>query len=261
VREQARVTYVEGDRPVVPLLDTSHVATRGAEAVATLDGADGTDLDGSGVSIAIIDSGIDGTHPFFREADGSSKVVRNLKSHCVVLEFVNPDLCFQDVPGNDSDTLSTGGHGTHVAGIAAGNPMTLANGRTVMGAAPGAKLVGLAVGQAVRVYGGNPASTGCSSTTRRRAARASCADLPPIRVTNQLLRRPRRSEYDPQGTTEKLQRASAGRGRADGLGRGQRRRRRLGLHADDERTGHGPAPGILMVASSTTPAPATQTAT
>jgi serine protease AprX len=65
-RTQPSVSYVEGDRPAELLLDTSNQATRGAEAVATVDGPDGSDLDGSGVSIAIIDSGIDGTHPFFR---------------------------------------------------------------------------------------------------------------------------------------------------------------------------------------------------
>src|SRR5688572_2350193 len=152
----AGVTYVEGDLPVVPLMNTSNVATRGAEAVATLNGPDGSDLDGSGVSIAIIDSGIDGTHPFFREADGTSKVERNLKSVChQILTPSDVDTCFVDVPGNDSDTPSMGGHGTHVAGTAAGVPVTLTDGTQLQGAAPGAKLIGLAVGQAVSVYGGN----------------------------------------------------------------------------------------------------------
>src|SRR5687768_16208014 len=36
-------------------------------------------VDGSGVTIAVIDSGVDGTHPMFRRPDGSSKVVRNFK--------------------------------------------------------------------------------------------------------------------------------------------------------------------------------------
>ena len=55
VVKQRAVTYLEGDRPVVPLLDTSNEATRGEEAVATVNGPDGSDLDGTGVSIAIID--------------------------------------------------------------------------------------------------------------------------------------------------------------------------------------------------------------
>lgn len=63
VRSEPGVSYVEGDTPVVPLLDTAHDGTRSAEAVSTLHGTDGSKLDGSGVSIAIIDSGIDGTHP------------------------------------------------------------------------------------------------------------------------------------------------------------------------------------------------------
>jgi serine protease AprX len=97
-RTQPSVSYVEGDRPAELLLDTSNQATRGAEAVATVDGPDGSDLDGSGVSIAIIDSGIDGTHPFFRGANGKSTVVRNLKSG-LRLPAVHPQRhCFVDVP-------------------------------------------------------------------------------------------------------------------------------------------------------------------
>ncbi len=249
-REQDRVTYVEGDLPVVPLLDTSHVATRGAEAVRTLNGTDGSDLDGSDISIAVIDSGIDGTHPFFREADGSSKVVRNLKSACLFVSFTNTDLCFTDVPGNDSDTLSTGGHGTHVAGIAAGNRTTLANGKTVQGAAPGAKLVGLAVGQAVSVYGGN---TGLNWVLNHHAAPCgagvSVTACPPIRVTNNSYGAPGGSAFDPNGVTAKLQRSllaqgvltvwAAGNDGGDGSGAGQ----------TTNGPGMDPTPGILMVAS------------
>ena len=250
VAEQDGVTYVEGDLPVVPLMNTSNVATRGAEAVSTLKGPDDTPLDGSGVSIAIIDSGIDGTHPFFREADGSSKVVRNLKSACAFISFTETDQCFVDVPGNDSDTVSAGGHGTHVAGTAAGVPVTLTDGTALQGAAPGAKLIGLAVGQAVSVYGGN---TGLNWVLDHHAAPCGegvdATTCPPIRVTNNSYGPLGGSEFDPNGVTAQLQGAlldegvltvwAAGNDGGDGSGETQ----------TTNGPGNDPRGGILMVAS------------
>jgi subtilisin family serine protease len=57
------VTYLEGNTPIAFTQETSNTATRGAEAVSTLTGANGQALDGSGVSVAVIDSGVDPTHP------------------------------------------------------------------------------------------------------------------------------------------------------------------------------------------------------
>ena len=71
---QPGVTYVEGGaQPIEFFQETSNTATRGAEAASTLTGADGTPLTGKGVSVAVIDSGVDPTHPYFKEADGSSR--------------------------------------------------------------------------------------------------------------------------------------------------------------------------------------------
>ena len=80
VRSQPGVTYVEGNQGVRFFQDSSNVATRGFEATQTLTGADGTKLTGKGVSVAVIDSGVDPTHPYLKEADGSSAVVANLKT-------------------------------------------------------------------------------------------------------------------------------------------------------------------------------------
>ena len=76
------MTYVEGNQPIEFFQDTSNVATRGYEATQTLTGADGTALTGAGVSVAVIDTGVDPTHPYFAEDDGSSAVVANLKTVC-----------------------------------------------------------------------------------------------------------------------------------------------------------------------------------
>ena len=87
VRSQPGVTYVEaGKQPIELLQETSNKATRGLEATQTLTGADGSPLTGKGVSVAVIDSGVDPTHPYFKEADGSSAVVANLKTVCDPLE-------------------------------------------------------------------------------------------------------------------------------------------------------------------------------
>jgi serine protease AprX len=244
-RLQPFVSYVEGDRPVTPLLATSNTATRGAEAVATLDGADGSDLDGSGVSIAIIDSGVDGTHPFFREADGSSKVVRNLKSACLFISFTATDTCFVDVVGNDSDTLSTGGHGTHVAGIAAGVPTVVA-GKKIQGAAPGAKLIGLSVGQAVSVYGGD---TGLNWVLDHHADPCGDGSCPPIKVTNNSYGVQGGSDFDPRSATVKLQRALAAQGVVTAWAAGNDGGDGSGRSQTTNGPGMDPTGGILMVAS------------
>ncbi|MDB5478943.1 MAG: exported protein of unknown function, putative Peptidase domain, partial [Alphaproteobacteria bacterium] len=246
-RLQPFVSYVEGDRPVTPQLATSNTATRGAEAVATLDGADGSELDGSGVSIAIIDSGIDGTHPFFREADGSSKVVRNLKSACVFISFTASDSCFVDVVGNDSDSPSLGGHGTHVAGIAAGVPTTLSDGTRIQGAAPGAKLIGLSVGQAISVYGGD---TGLNWVLDHHADPCGDGSCPPIKVTNNSYGVPGGSDFDPNSATVKLQRALAAEGVVTAWAAGNDGGDGSGSSQTTNGPGMDPTGGILMVASS-----------
>ncbi len=245
-RLQPFVSYVEGDRPVTPLLETSNVATRGAEAVATIDGPDGSDLDGSGVSIAIIDSGVDGTHPFFREADGSSKVVRNLKSACLFVSFTATDSCFVDVLTNDSDTLSTGGHGTHVAGIAAGVPTVLSDGTRMQGAAPGAKLIALSVGQAVSVYGGD---TGLNWVLDHHADPCGDGSCPPIKVTNNSYGVGGGSEFDANSATVKLQRALAAEGVVTAWAAGNDGGDGTGSSQTTNGPGMDPTGGILMVAS------------
>src|SRR6478672_4650748 len=51
VRGESGVTYVEGNQPIAFTLATSNKATRGDEARNTLTGANGTSLDGKGVSV------------------------------------------------------------------------------------------------------------------------------------------------------------------------------------------------------------------
>ena len=83
-------------------------------------------LDGSGIGIAVIDSGINGTLKSFTEGTTNSRVVYS-KS------FID----------GDTSTADTYGHGTHVASIAAGS--TTRNSSGYKGVAPKANLINLRV--------------------------------------------------------------------------------------------------------------------
>jgi len=159
------VTRVDwADEELTYLSNTSHTATRAVPVQdgvydVTGDGA-GDAFDGSGFSVAIIDSGVDGTHPMFQGVDGS-KVRRNLKMACSASAAsltgveLPIDACAVDATlVNDTDTPSGGGHGTHVAGIAAGYRVTDKADRHLRGAAPGADLIAISAAQVVTVYGG-----------------------------------------------------------------------------------------------------------
>jgi subtilisin family serine protease len=212
VRTQSGVTYVEGGaQPIEFFQETSNTATRGAEAAATLTGADGTPLTGQGVSVAVIDSGVDPTHPYFKEADGSSAVVANLKALC---EPLTETCSVQRVPAFvDTDTLSVGGHGTHVSGIVAGRPTTLTDGGELQGAAPGAKLVSISTGAGIVILGADSALNWVLENHE-----APCGDgvpastCPPIKVTNNSYGPSGGGEFDPESATVKLQRALAAEG-------------------------------------------------
>ncbi|MEY2468152.1 MAG: hypothetical protein QOF21_850, partial [Actinomycetota bacterium] len=130
------VSRLEADAPIRFMTDTSHTATRGREArevFKTTTPSFADTINGSGVSIAVIDSGVDGTHPMFQRSDGTSRVVKNQKLLCSAVVPAATSLVTGDAEsancgpeaaslwvdftglGNDTDTVSLGGHGTHVA--------------------------------------------------------------------------------------------------------------------------------------------------
>src|SRR5690606_31718053 len=183
--------YVEGNPRIRTYTETSHQATRGARARATLTGADGRPLTAAGVSVGAIDSGIDPTHPMFAEPNGGTAVVANLKVLC---EPLTEGVCeVISLPTSvDTDTLSLGGHGTHVSGIAAGRPTRLTDGGQVSGAAPGAKIVSLSTGAALVIIGADAALNWVLENHEHPCGPDVPAGVcPPIKVTN--------NSYGPSG--------------------------------------------------------------
>lgn len=122
-------------------------------------------VDGTGTTVAIIDTGIDYTHAALggsgNPADyagndptiiepGTFPTAKVIGGIDLVGEFYDPECASpgvppacSNIPVRDPDPLDIVGHGTHVAGIAAG----MAAGSVPQGVAPGAKLL------AVKVFG------------------------------------------------------------------------------------------------------------
>jgi len=121
------------DRPLRFAADESHrlLKTEQAERVAG--------ITGRGVTIAVLDTGVDFTHPDLAPA-------RRANVKMAALGEGQPVVPLADVPNSDT----TSGHGTHVAGDAAGRGT--ASGGRHRGIAPGAGLVGVGTGEAISIF-------------------------------------------------------------------------------------------------------------
>lgn len=109
----------------------------GADVVHAPPSAGGLGITGRGVGVAVLDSGIDGNHP---DLHYPGHVVQNVKILGDTQIFSSLTL---NVP-NTTDTDTTSGHGTHVAGIVGGDGT--ASGGYYTGVAPGANLIGVGSG-------------------------------------------------------------------------------------------------------------------
>ncbi len=148
---------LEAGPPLKTMLDASGSWT-GARAFRKATG-----IDGKGVIVGIVDTGIDITHPSFLTADGHSRIAWLLtwgspqglhpdvedamgcndpsQSPCAVYSGADLDAMIAKgaLPMDVHDTI---GHGTHVAGIAAGNGQNRNGAKEqYVGVAPGATLV------------------------------------------------------------------------------------------------------------------------
>src|ERR1043166_4449319 len=101
VASYSEVSFVSYDRPAQSMGHLS--ATTGADAVRTISGINVSGVDGAGVGIAVLDSGIYSSHTDFLDKSNTVRVVYS-----------------QDFTG-ENRVDDPYGHGTHVAAIAAGS--------------------------------------------------------------------------------------------------------------------------------------------
>ncbi len=162
---------------------TGTMATHSQLARQSLTGADNAPLDGTGSTIAVIDTGVDPTHPAFQLSVGATKVVRSLSSTGCVNVAATDTTCVHDVSlTTDTDGL-TGGHGSFVSGIAAGDDLTLTDGTPVGGAAPGARV--LVISASVTLIGiTNAMSWILLNHAAPCGPNVPASVCPPIRVVN-----------------------------------------------------------------------------
>ena len=103
----------------------------------------GLPVTGRNVTVAVLDTGIDGTH-----GDLAGRVTKNIK--LIDSESASAGFNYPINSENLSNTDQLHGHGTFVAGIIAGTA-TLSNGKFA-GVAPDARLIGLSAGDVTLVY-------------------------------------------------------------------------------------------------------------
>jgi subtilisin family serine protease len=124
--EQSYVAYVFLDKKYYLCLDKSVSIIKPSEAWHQIEMRYGHEINGSGIKIAILDTGIDKTHFDLDDLDDDPQTFD---------PKVIAEKCFTD----ENRTMDGHGHGTHCAGIAAGTGQ--ASNYTYVGVAPAAKLL------------------------------------------------------------------------------------------------------------------------
>ncbi|MBI3607094.1 MAG: S8 family serine peptidase [Nitrospirae bacterium] len=120
------VLSIEVSRPLIPSLDFSVPISRASEVWTRVPPDGWSGHTGRGVLIGIIDTGLDLTHRDFRHPDGTTRVLavwdQSSASGRPPFGFSFGAECLPDqIDARDCPEVDRVGHGTHVAGIAAGN--------------------------------------------------------------------------------------------------------------------------------------------
>src|SRR6266550_653879 len=103
----------------------------------------GVPVSGRGVTVAVLDTGVDGTH-----ADLSGRVVQNLK--LADTQSLGVGFNYPVAAPSLANTDQAYGHGTFVAGVIAGNGQQ--SGGKYAGVAPNASILGLSAGDASLIF-------------------------------------------------------------------------------------------------------------
>ena len=178
LQAEPSVQYIEDDAPLRYFDSTAHWAT-GVGVVQHAAGGGpyrvgGAVLDGAGIGVAVVDSGVDATHP-----DLAGAVVTNRKT------MIGREL---------EHTDSTSGHGTHVSGIIAGSGA--ASQGTYRGVAPAADLHVFSAGEVLSVF--------LAATSLETIYTEFDRFSPRIQIVNNSWGDAAGSSYDPQGTIERI---------------------------------------------------------
>ncbi len=129
--------------------------------------------------VAVLDTGVDASHPALQAADGSTRIAAYLDlesgSEWTAADIdLNPDA----LPADES------GHGTHVAGIIAGNGMSVSGNTLYAGMAPEAQLLVVRVADSSGSVSDDAVVTGLDWATAQRDAIEVARGVPTRLVAN-----------------------------------------------------------------------------
>ena len=145
VAERSDVTFVAPNRATRRTASTLETIT-GASTTGVRTGSTKTSysgLDGTGIGIAIVDSGVMQAHKAFHTAAGVSRVLKNVQTLTTTqADWTNAYSVNTALQPLVQDSF---GHGTHVASVAAGRPATYTVAPDLTGIAPNANIYGVKV--------------------------------------------------------------------------------------------------------------------
>ena len=138
------VTVVDADSPIHFNLYASKKQI-GADRVQAGNTDLGIPFNGAGVTVAVVDTGIDTTHP-----DLKDNVIEHLNFEGGwFFDMINDGVYSDQVAEASGNAVDSYGHGTHVAGIVAGSGAAAQGGVDMKGVAPGASLVNFKIADVI----------------------------------------------------------------------------------------------------------------